>query len=697
MRTLGLLLVLTITVAAPARGQEVLLPEADLAFVANLGQLDGDTNFFVTATRFAAGLNPTGGALALRVPEPATANGAFPPAQGAYDAWANAKVDILRWQFVGAKAGALAGDGVRPGVVHFLDSEDQSRWRTDVPRYSRVRYATLYPHIAHIVSGPGRALQFDFEVEPGGHPSEIEIAFGDAAVSPASEGRLKLLLPNGSLFLSAPRAWQGEGKDRKAVAIVYRLTQAGTVGFSVGAYDAGRTLFIDPIIDVAVYVNGSGNDAAHAVATDAMSNYYIAGSTASPELVSTAPSPGLPGAYSFVAKIDSTGTPIFMTVLGPGIGRSIAADAAFNIYVAGVTRGRLPLAGPHRTAWGGGASDGFVTKLAASGSSRVYSQYVGGRGTEEIAGLALGRENELFLFGDTDSDNFPRYASGSPVVGWLRGRVDVFLMRLDALGSPTDSFTLGGPSVDNAGAIAVDVDGAVFIAGTGNLPTTAGAWRPSGSGGFVAKLNGSTAGPGLPPYRMLWSTGLGGAVPNAIALPPGSSTPVVAGQTIALDLPTTPGAFREYFTRLGPDGSIIASHTGEYAECHARGLPCWDAFVAKISADGSRAHYYTYLGDFRDDAAIGVAVDAEGYAYVTGRTVAPWDGILSAFPITFDAFRPFHDAFTGGFVTVFNPAGDAVAFSSFLDGSGDAIVLDRGRILVAGWSNGEAFLIRATR
>ena len=45
-----------------------------------------------------------------------------------------------------------------------------------------------------------------------------------------------------------------------------------------------------------------------------------------------------------------------------------------------------------------------------------------------------------------------------------------------------------------------------------------------------------------------------------------------------------------------------------------------DAFVAKFDSTGSNLVYLTYLGGNGDDAATGIAVDAEGNAYITGVT-----------------------------------------------------------------------------
>ena len=81
--------------------------------------------------------------------------------------------------------------------------------------------------------------------------------------------------------------------------------------------------------------------------------------------------------------------------------------------------------------------------------------------------------------------------------------------------------------------------------------------------------------------------------------------------------------------------------------------------------------YSTYLGGSNDDQAYGVAVDAQGNAYVTGYAQS------ANFPIVpqFVVGKPFQPAYGGGlsdaFVTKFNADG-GVVYSTYLGGSGNA-------------------------
>src|ERR1035441_3638767 len=125
------------------------------------------------------------------------------------------------------------------------------------------------------------------------------------------------------------------------------------------------------------------------------------------------------------------------------------------------------------------------------------------------------------------------------------------------------------------------------------------------------------------------------------------------------------------------------------------------AFVTKFSPDGSSLVYSTYLGGNGADRGYAIAVDSSGSAYVTGLTYSP------NFPITSGAFQtvcapiPNNSGETiassncnsqdwNVFVTKLNPAGTALAYSTFLGGYGSwaqgwAIAVDSaGRAYVAG-------------
>jgi hypothetical protein len=107
-----------------------------------------------------------------------------------------------------------------------------------------------------------------------------------------------------------------------------------------------------------------------------------------------------------------------------------------------------------------------------------------------------------------------------------------------------------------------------------------------------------------------------------------------------------------------------------------------DVFVTKLNAAGNAIVYSTYLGGSGDDRGFSIAVDGSGSAYVTGYTGS------TNFPVV-SAFQP--NAGGGGrdaFVAKLSPAGSALAFSTYLGGSGsdsgNGIAVDGSGIYVTG-------------
>jgi beta-propeller repeat-containing protein len=134
-----------------------------------------------------------------------------------------------------------------------------------------------------------------------------------------------------------------------------------------------------------------------------------------------------------------------------------------------------------------------------------------------------------------------------------------------------------------------------------------------------------------------------------------------AGFTEATDLPTTAGAFQTWCPTAG---------TG---------------FVMKIDPNGNIVYATLLCGTL---VALGIAVDADGQAYVTGQTPG---GLLVR-----NAAQAEPGGGTDAFVTVLNADGSDVIYSTYLGGSGEdggnALSLSQsGRVVVTGFTSSRDF------
>jgi hypothetical protein len=277
--------------------------------------------------------------------------------------------------------------------------------------------------------------------------------------------------------------------------------------------------------------------------------------------------------------------------------------------------------------------------------------------------------------GETASTDFPTTPGAYDRT--LSGRTDAFAAKLSADGSALlwSTFLGGsGSGEDEPWAVTVDGYGNPVVAGVTycpDFPTTAGAYDVTFSGGFtdafVAKLsaNGSA---------LVWSTFLGGGNGDgdqALAIAEDASGDlVVAGRTLSTDFPVTSGAY---------DGT----YNGD-----------GDAFVAKLSADGSALDWATFLGGSHDEAVGDFALDSSQDLVLTGAT-----GSID-FPVTSGAYDGTFNGFVDAFVAKLSADGSVLIWSSFLGGANadtaEGLALDAvGRAVVAGYSDSADFPVTA--
>jgi len=247
------------------------------------------------------------------------------------------------------------------------------------------------------------------------------------------------------------------------------------------------------------YLGGNADDLCSGLAVDASGNVYMSGYATSsnfPLMNPMQPSPA-GGLYDvFVAKVHASGSSlVYSTYLGGSAFDSntdLAIDNTGNVYVTGWTESPdFPLQNPFQSTHGG-ASDAFVTKINASGSSLLYSTFLGGSSVELGKGIAVDDVGKIYLVGQVNSSNFPlRY----PIQTHQAGS-DAFVTVFNPSGSDLVYSTyLGGSDGNDVGQdIAIDNIGNVYVTGevggSTNFPTQ-NAYQGSNGGGtdyFVAKL-----------------------------------------------------------------------------------------------------------------------------------------------------------------------------------------------------------------
>lgn len=401
------------------------------------------------------------------------------------------------------------------------------------------------------------------------------------------------------------------------------------------------------------YLGGSDEDAAFGLAVDTNNgNAFVTGYTDSPNFPTTnALFPKIPGkpnplfgniypASAFVAELGGYGTNlIYSTYLGgtnQNVATSIAVDSSDNAYVVGYTySGDFPVINafqPHLACSNNIYlnANGFVSEIAANGTSLLYSTFLGGTNFDVAEGVALDSSNDVLVTGYTGSFNFPTQntPTNDPRARYLSGitnqtpgfnTYDAFVTKFPPLSTQPSaksnlifSMFLGGTNNDSAYGIAADASNNVYVTGwtastnfpiIGPLPGLSSFLATNGNPGpvatnvFLTKIASDGS-------AILNSTIFGGRATDIgykVAVDPGGDAFVVGWES-STNFPTA--------NSFGSLRATNSSTTGAF-----------DAFVTGISADWSNALYSVCIGGNRDAFGYGIVLDTSSTnVFVTGST-----------------------------------------------------------------------------
>ncbi|HKY51070.1 MAG TPA: SBBP repeat-containing protein [Candidatus Limnocylindria bacterium] len=454
----------------------------------------------------------------------------------------------------------------------------------------------------------GTTASADFPTLAGFDPSYN--GSGDAFVTKFSPTGALL----GSTYLGSPGNDQGFGivVDGSGSPIVTGVTPAAGFPTTLGAYDTSfnglNDVFITRLIPTlsalvySTYLGGNASDLGQAVDLDAAGMAIVTGMTAG----GTVAFPTTAGAYqpaygggpndAFVTKLSLTGTAlIYSTFLG-GIGNDqgfgIGIDTVGDPIVTGGTSGGFPTtAGAYDTTYNGGAFDAFVSELSLTGSTLVFSTYLGGTSTDQGMGIAIDAMDRPTITGTTNSASFPTTCGAFDTT--YNGAGDIFVTRFDAAGaSLVYSTFLGGSGVDNGLAIAVDattsayITGQTFPFGAAPYPTTPLAFDTSANGStdvVVTKLDMIAAATlDLQPPT---DTNVVGTPHTVTATLTGVGGGPCPGITVYFSVPTAVA------TAASPSsGSDVTDANGQATFTYTAALPGMDTIhaFADLNADGDQ-------------------------------------------------------------------------------------------------------------
>lgn len=548
-------------------------------------------------------------------------------------------------------------------TITYLLGDDPAQWGIDVAGISQVTYTEVAAGTSVAYRAAGGRFSYDLLLDAGIDPNTVALAAsGATSLRVLEDGRLRIGAGIGAITFSPPIVWQDTTSGREFREARFEIRD-DTVGFVVDGWVAAFPTVIDPTYDIGTYVGGAASDNLTSVVVEPVTgDILVAGTAQSADYPTTA------GAYDttqggsndfVVSRFDPTGSSLVWSTYIGGAGSEsnprLLLDPTGNLIVAGSAQAGYPTSvGAYDTTFGG-SQDGVVSKLSSTGTSLLWSTYLGGTNSDQIESVGLTSTGRVVVTGATSSNDYPTTV-GAYDTTWNGGASDIVVTALEPTGATLAWSTyLGTAALDIGTDLALTSADEVMLIGSTQsaaFPTTSDAYDTTHNGSediVVARLSGDGT-------TLDYSTYIGAAGNDSgLALARISDHEwFLTGSTGSAAFPTTAGA---HDTSLG-------------------GLA--DGFVVRFDSDmtgASQLVWSTYFGGAGDfEGTYELAVDGAGRANIAALTDSASLATVGAPDTSVSGI----DAM----LLVVEPAG-SVSFATYLGGSGvefpEAVAIDRQR------------------
>ncbi len=477
---------------------------------------------------------------------------------------------VLRMEFSGALPFAKAS-GMEPfsHYYNYFLGKDKETWKTGVKPYKSVIIENLYEGVNLIVYGnPNGSIKYDLHIKPGISPEKIKLLYRGGLGIKLVSGALQIKTSVNTLTELKPYAYQKINGKVVGVECFYRLNEDNSVQFSIGNYDAGRELIIDPELVFSTYSGSTADNFGAAATYDQEGNLYTAGIT-----------DGNFGSYP----------------VSPG---------AFQQFFGGG-----PGSWPQRSF----PCDITISKYNNDGTQLMYATYLGGSDQDYAHSLVTDKQNRLIVFGTSLSRDFPVTATAFDTSH--NDSFDIVLTKFDTSGTFLIGSTfVGGSHSDGLslpdtlcmnymdqmrGEVQVDANGDIIVGtvtSSVNFPVSVSAFQKQKKGaqdGCVFKMDSSLK-------TMRWCTYLGDTLNetlNSIEIMP-NGTVFAVGGTHSRHIPVSPGV---------------------YSGAYHGGIS--DGYIARISPNGSTLERFMYWGGPGYDQCYFIKSNQAGDIFVLGQNM----------------------------------------------------------------------------
>ncbi len=408
----------------------------------------------------------------------------------------------------------------------------------NISSFKKITYKNLYDRIDLEIFFEKEIYKYNFILHPGSNINDIKLEYvGNNTINQINSNIIKADNPKFSIRETIDDSYliDENGKSTDKISVFYKITDS-IITFLASDYDGNKTLIIDPQIEWITYFAGSSADINRSVKTDSKNNVIVSGFTKSTDFPATV------GVYQ-------------------------------------------------QTNHGG--VDAFISKFSPSGKL-IWCTYYGGNGDDGCLGLAISKNDDYWISGDTRSSNLPLTANAFQKNN-NGGTADAWLAKFNSDGNLQFASYCGGEAYDVLCIADIDKNDNAFFYGdacSGDFPVTSNAYQSVKLGNYDAVLVKVSADGDL-----LYSSFYGGSLDEfgfGFALDT-SGLPILSGFTASTDLIVTPDAYKK--TLQGQS----------------------DAFLMKLDKN-FHPIYCSYFGGTNWDETTNVAIDRNNNIILRGTT-----------------------------------------------------------------------------
>jgi hypothetical protein len=313
----------------------------------------------------------------------------------------------------------------------------------------------------------------------------------------------------------------------------------------------------------------------------------------------------------------------------------------------------------------GGTSDAFVAKVSADGTNLIFCGYLGGSDHDEGKDIALDSSGNAYVTGGTKSTDFAEIPSSGVAQPKNAGGGDAYVIEVSSQGQAITGTYLGGSPCQSChelhsgdehargiSVISSGPDAGVYV--DGDTHSQANTFDPVVGPSLVYGGNGDAFAARLPldlstfVYKgYVGGNGYEDLRDNAVDA---SGNAYLCGHTASKNFPIVGG--------LGY--TVAAGDT--------------QAFVTKVSPDGSSLAFSTVLGGSRPDSCYGISVDASDNVYVAGHTLSPDYPVKNVGGYANQSLGTRYSKGGDGIVAEITADGTALVFSGYYGGASTDVI-----------------------